>query len=98
VMRAIIVMPHRLIVAARKDASSAVLVSATSQHRSDPAGLIACPLPRNVRDATAYSFLRNPITNYAGSSEFDDGNFNVILQYQFENQIISALGYGMKWR
>jgi hypothetical protein len=91
-------MPHQLIVAARRDISSAALLKATGDARPDPTGLIACPLPCNVRYAAAYSFFRNPRTDYAGSWEFDGDNFNVILEYEFENQILSALGYDMKWR
>jgi hypothetical protein len=92
------VMPRRLIVAPRRDVSSATLFTATGESRSDPTGLIACPSPCNVRYAAAYSFFENPRTAYAGSWEFDDDNFNVILQYEFENQILSSLGYDMTWR
>lgn len=96
--RAVGVMPRQLIVASRTDVSSASLFIATGEARTDPTGLIACPLPCNVRYAAAYSFFENPQTTYAGSWEFDGNNFNVILQYEFENQILSSLGYDMKWR
>jgi hypothetical protein len=96
--RATGVMPHRLVVAARMDVSSATLFITTGENRSDPTGLIACPSPCNVRYAAAYSFFENPRTDYAGSWEFDGNNFNVILQYEFENQILSTLGYDMNWR
>jgi hypothetical protein len=96
--RALGAMPRQLIVASRKDVSSATLFTSTGEARSDPTGLIACPLPCNVRYAAAYSFFDNPRTTYAGSWEFDGNNFNVILQYEFENQILSSLGYDMKWR
>src|SRR5450755_1281305 len=96
--RALSVMPHQLVVAPRGDVASAVLFTATGETRSDPTGLIACPLPCNVRYAAAYSFFENPRTNYASSWEFNGDNFSVILQYEFENQILSTLGYDMQWR
>ena len=91
-------MPHQLVVAARRDVSSTALFTAAGKYRPDPTGLIACPHPCNVRYAAAYSFFNNPRTNYAASWEFEGENFNVILKYEFENQILSALGYDMKWR
>jgi hypothetical protein len=96
--RALGMMPRQLIVSSRRDVSSATLFTATGETRSDPTGLIACPLPCNARYAAAYSFFDNPRTTYAGSWEFDGNNFNVILKYEFENQILSSLGYDMKWR
>jgi hypothetical protein len=96
--RATGVMPHQLIVAARADVSSALLFTSTGEVRSDPTGLIACPSPCNVRYAAAYSFFENPRTTYASSWEFNGDNFNLILQYEFENQILSSLGYDVKWR
>jgi hypothetical protein len=35
---------------------------------------------------------------YAGSWEFAGDNLNVILEYEFENHILIALGYVMRWR
>jgi len=92
------VVPHQPLVAARSDVSSSVLLAATGDYRADPAGLIACPHPCNVRHAPAYWFYQQPLTRYAASWEFDGDNFSVILQYEFENQILSNLGYDMKWR
>jgi hypothetical protein len=96
--RSLGVMPRQLIVAPGRDVSSATLFTTTGQARTDPTGLIACPHPCNVRYAVAYSFFENESTTYAASWEFDGDNFNVILQYEFENQILSSLGYDMKWR
>jgi hypothetical protein len=96
--RALNVMPHQLVVAARPDVSSSTLLTATGDYRADPTGLIACPQPCNVRYAAAYSFYQHPLTRYATSWEFNGDNFNVLLQYEFENQILSSLGYDMKWR
>ena len=96
--RAWSVEPHRLLVEAVPDVSSADLFSATGEHRSDPTGMIACPQPCNVRYTTAYSFYRPQLTKYAASWEFAGNNFNVILEYEFENQILNALGYAMTWR
>jgi hypothetical protein len=96
--RALGAMPRQLIVASGRDVSSATLFTTTGEARTDPTGLIACPHPCNVRYAVAYSFFENESTTYAQSWEFDGNNFNVILQYEFENQILSSLGYDMKWR
>jgi hypothetical protein len=96
--RALSVEPGQLLVAAVPDVSSEVLFAATGEHRSDPTGLISCPQPCNVRYTTAYSFYQPQLTKYAASWEFKGENFNVILQYEFENHILSALGYNMMWR
>jgi len=96
--RALSVEPHQLLVAAEPDVSSEVLFAATGEHRSDPTGMIACPQPCNARYSTAYSFYHPPLTKYAASWEFAGDNFNVILEYEFENHILSALGYDMTWR
>jgi hypothetical protein len=96
--RALSVEPHQLLVAAVLDVSSAELFAATGEHRSDPTGMIACPQPCNVRYTTAYSFYQPQLTKYAASWEFAGDNFNVILEYEFENQILNALGYAITWR
>jgi hypothetical protein len=96
--RAWSVEPHQLLVAPVPDASSENLLAATGEHRSDPTGMIACPQPCNVRYTTAYSFYQPELTKYAASWEFAGDNFNVILEYEFENQILNALGYAMTWR
>jgi hypothetical protein len=96
--RALSAMPHQLSVAGRRDVTSAALFAATGDSRADPTGLIACPQPCNVRYSPAYSFYQQPLTRYASSWEFNGDNFSVILEYEFENQILSSLGYDMKWR
>jgi len=96
--RALSVEPHQLLVAPEPDVSSAALFAATGQQRSDPTGLIACPRPCNVRYTTAYSQYQPEVTRYAASWEFDENNFSVILEYEFENHILSTLGYDMTWR
>jgi hypothetical protein len=96
--RALNVEPHQLLVAAEPDVSPSVLFAATGEQRPEPTGLIACPQPCNVRYSTAYSFYQPDLTKYAASWEFDGDNFSVILEYEFENHILSALGYNMKWR
>ena len=92
------VEPHQLLVVAVPDVSSEDLFAATGERRSDPTGMIACPQPCNVRYSTAYSFYQPELTKYAASWEFAGDNFNVILEYEFENQILNALGYAMTWR
>jgi len=96
--RAWSVEPHQLLVAAVPDVSSEDLLAATGEHRSDPTGMIACPQPCNVRYTTAYSFYRPELTKYAASWEFAGANFNVILEYEFETQILNELGYPLTWR
>jgi len=96
--RALHLMPKNILVAAEPDVSSNTLFSNTGVRRTDPTGLIACPQPCNVRYAPAYSFYRQALTKYAASWESEDDNFATILQYEFENHILQALGYDMKWR
>ena len=96
--RALSVQPYQLLVAAEPDVSAEVLLAATGEHRSDPTGMIACPHPCNVRYSTAYSFYQPELTKYAASWEFAADNFSVILEYEFENHILNALGYDMTWR
>jgi len=95
--RALSVMPHQLTVAPQPDTSSAVL-SASGIHRANPTGMILCPQPCNVAFTTAYSRYSPAATIYAASWESSDSNFRDILEYEFENQILFALGYAMTWR
>lgn len=95
--RALSIMPQQLIVAPEPDVSSAVLFAATGIRRSDPTGMISCPSPCNVQFAPAYSRYRPEITRYAASWEWTS-SFSPMLQYEFENQILFALGYNMTWR
>lgn len=96
--RALSIMPYELTVAPEPDVSSAALLAATGMQRSDPTGLIACPQPCNARYATAYSLYRPGQIRYAASWESSGNNFSTILEYEFENQILFALGYDMRWR
>jgi hypothetical protein len=96
--RALNVMPHHVLVAAMPDVSSTVLFAATGVLRTDPTGMIACPQLCNVHYAAAYSLYRPPLTSYAASWEFKGNNFSQLLEYEFENQILNALGYDMRWR
>jgi hypothetical protein len=96
--RALNVEPLQLLVVPEPDVSPEVLFAATGEHRPDPTGMIACPQPCNVRYSTAYSFYQPEQTRYAASWEFAEDNFKVILEYEFENHILSALGYDMMWR
>lgn len=59
--------------------------------------MIACPQPCNVRYAAGYSVYRRNITRYAASWEEGD-SFIFVLEYEFENQIMAALGYSLRWR
>jgi hypothetical protein len=92
------VSPKQLVVASQADVSSPTLLAATGMVRPDPTGLIACPQPCNVHYAPAYSLFTKPATRYAASWESSDSNFNAVLQYEFENQILHALGYDTTWR
>jgi hypothetical protein len=96
--RALQSLPPQIAVTAVSDVSSDMLFAATGTRRANPTGMIPCPKPCNARYATAYSSYDPPLTNYASSWEFDGDNFSVILEYEFENHILQALGYNMKWR
>jgi len=96
--RALRVEPHQVLVASEPDVSPEILLAATGERRSDPTGMIVCPRPCNVRYSTAYSFYQPELTKYAASWEFAADNFNVILEYEFENHILNTLGYDMTWR
>jgi hypothetical protein len=95
--RALSVMPHQLTVAPQADISSSVLAAAGID-RANPTGLIPCPQPCNVRYATAYSRYDPTAVEYAASWESSDVNFREILEYEFENQILFALGYDVSRR
>lgn len=96
--RALEVMPHQLRVGAEPDVPASVLLAATGLDRPDPTGMIACPQPCNVRYAAAYSFYSRGLTRYAASWEEQGDSFAFVLRYEFENQILAALGYSLKWR
>jgi hypothetical protein len=96
--RALAVMPHQLQVSAEPDVSSIVLLAATGLDRTDPTGMIACPEPCNVHYAAAYSFYNRDLTRYAASWESQGESFTFVLEYEFENQILAALGYSLRWR
>jgi len=95
--RALTTLPQQLTVASVPDVSSAALLAATGMSRPTPTGMIACPQPCNVQYTTAYSRYRPNSTRYAASWEWTP-SFNTLLEYEFENQILFALGYDMTWR
>ena len=90
--------PHQLVVSSQADVSSAALYLATGTTRPDPTGLISCPQPCNVNYAPAYSHYDQPATRYAVSWESSSNNFDVLVEYEFENHILNALGYDTRWR
>jgi hypothetical protein len=92
------IWPHQLRVGAEPDIASSALLAATGQERDNPTGMIACPPPCNVRYAAAYTIYSRDITRYAASWEDQGDSFTFVLQYEFENQIMAALGYSLKWR
>ena len=92
------VSPHQLTVTAQADVSSSALMAATGMNRPNPTGLISCPQPCNVQYAPAYSLYAQPTTRYASSWENSGNNFDTLVEYEFENQILHTLGYDMTWR
>ena len=42
--------------------------------------------------------IAGDVTQYAASWEDQGESFNFVLEYEFENQILAALGYSLKWR
>lgn len=96
--RALSIVPHQLRVSAEPDVSASVLLAATGLERPDPTGMIACPQPCNVRYAAAYTLYPKDLTRYAASWEGQGASFTFVLEYEFENQILAALGYSLKRR
>ena len=96
--RAWSITPHQVLVSAQADVSSSALLGAGGTRRVDPTGLILCPAPCSVKYAPAYSLYSQPATRYAKSWEFSGNNFDALVEYEFENQILSALGYDLSWR
>ena len=96
--RALNILPHQLRVGAEPDVSSSQLMSATGLDRPNPTGMIACPKPCNVAYAAAYTLYSGNVTRYAASWEDQNDSFTFVLEYEFENQIMAALGYSLKWR
>jgi hypothetical protein len=96
--RVMSVSPHQLVVSSQPDVTSSALYAATGTNRADPTGLIVCPQPCNVNYAAAYSLYSRPASHYAASWEFAGNNFDALVQYEFENQILKTLGYDMTWR
>jgi hypothetical protein len=92
------VSTHQVIVSSQTDVSSATLYVSTGAMRPDPTGLISCPQPCNVNYAPAYSLYSQPTTRYAASWESSGNNFDLLVEYEFENQILNALGYDTRWR
>ena len=90
-------MPHQLRVSAEPDVSAGVLLAATGLERPDPTGMIACPQPCNVRYAAAYTLYPKDLTRYAASWGGQGASFTFVLEYEFENQVLAALGYSLKW-
>ena len=91
-------MPHQLRVGPKPYVSALDLLGATGEQRFDPTGMIACPKPCNVRYAAAHSFYSQDLTQYASSWEQQERSFTFVLEYEFENQILAALGYSLRWR
>jgi len=96
--RALSVQPRQLTVSPQLDISSSVLAAATGVYRANPTGLIPCPQNCKVRYTAAYSLYAPSAISYASSWEASESNFRDLLQYEFENQILFALGYDVSWR
>jgi hypothetical protein len=96
--RALSVPPHHLQVRPEQDISAQALFAETGILRASPTGLIACPQSCDARFAAAFSEYQPPSLTYAASWELSENNFGQLLQYEFENQILYALGYSVTWR
>ena len=92
------VSPHQLLVSSQPDVSASALYASTGMNHADPTGLIACPQPCNVHYAPAYSLYAQPVSRYAASWEPSENNFDFLVQYEFENQILKVLDYDVQWR
>jgi hypothetical protein len=73
------------------------LYAKTGNSRAYPTGLIACPVPCNENYAPAYPRYSKLVSRYAASWEFSGSNFDYLIEYEFENQILNTLGYDMTW-
>jgi hypothetical protein len=51
-----------------------------------------------ARYVAAYSFCSRDLTRYAASGEAQGDSFSFVLEYEFENQILAALGCSLRWR
>ena len=92
------VQPHQIAVDAVPDVSPDQLFRETGDVRPDPTGLIRYPQGA-FRFVPAYS-TPGANTEYAASWE-NSGNptdFSTIIQYEFENHILAALGYDLSRR
>lgn len=96
--RALNVTPSQLSVASEPDTPAQTLFAATGVERTDPTGLIPCPQPCDANYATAYSRYHPGQVRYAASWESRESDFSTLLEYEFENQILFALGYDTRWR
>jgi hypothetical protein len=67
--------------------------AATGVVRPDPTGLISCPRPGTMCTTRRHIRCTQGATHYSASWESIDSNFNALVQYEFENQILHALGY-----
>jgi hypothetical protein len=92
------VQPHQLKVSPEADISAEALAAATGVYRTNPTGLIPCSQNCKVQYTTAYSLYEPSAIRYAASWESSEKNFGDILEYEFENQILFALGYDVSWR
>ena len=98
--RALDVMPHQLKVSAEPDVTALDLLVATGMERSDPTGMIACREPCNVRylcrlriRSTAGTLPDTPLHGGSRATVFP-----LCWSMKFENQILAALGYSLRWR
>jgi hypothetical protein len=92
------ISPRQVLVGPQPDVSATDLYSSTGMIRAEPSGLIRCPQPCNVQFAPAYSRYAPPLSYYAQSWEFSGDNFDLLVQYEFENHILNALEYDTRWR
>lgn len=91
------IAPRQVEVASERDVSSDTLYWVTGVQRPDPTELVSCA-HSNVRYAAACSRYTDSTTKYAASWDGQPQNFYLILQYEFENQILFELDYDMTWR
>ena len=98
--RAYNIPPRQITVQGIPDVSSQELLAATGVLRTSPTGFIRCPAPCNVTYDSSYTIVGRRYVAYAASWEFapDPQAFALILEYEFESQILYRLGYDVTQR
>jgi hypothetical protein len=95
--RALSFNPHMITVRVIPDLTPAQLL-VFGVDRSEPTGMIVCPQPSDERTAVAFSSPAKRRTHVAASWEHSEPDWDYIVVWEFETQILYGLGYDISWR